>query len=77
LNIKNMSEQELRDYGRKLDEQSESLQGQTWLMNLAENLLFVRTRSGVLNPLRANLVQQVVAGKEILTDAVVAALNGT
>jgi len=59
LNIKNMSEQELRDYGRKLDEQSESLQGQTWLMNLAENLLFVRTRSGVLNPLRANLVQQV------------------
>src|SRR6185312_6952187 len=54
-----MSEQELRDYGRKLDEQSESLQGQTWLMNLAENLLFVRTRSGVLNPLRANLVQQV------------------
>lgn len=58
LNVSTLSDEELREYGKMLDERPDSLQGQTWLTNLAENLLFVRTRSGILRPLRANAVQQ-------------------
>lgn len=54
---KNLSEEDLREYGKRLDERPESLGGQSSLVHLAENLLFVRTRSGHLRPLKANLVQ--------------------
>jgi hypothetical protein len=58
LKVNSLSDEELREYGKKLDERADPSQSQTWLMNLTENLLFVRTRSGVLRPLKANFVQQ-------------------
>ena len=50
--------EELKRYGKALDERPRSLQGQTIGMALAEKLLLVRTREGWTAPLRANAAQR-------------------
>ena len=53
-----LDEEELRRFGKNLDEKWSSSCDSSVLMSLAERLLFVRTRSGVVKPLRTNAVQQ-------------------
>jgi len=50
---------ELIRFGRILDHRPASLGGSTVAMSLAERLLYVRTRSGAIAPLRANPVQRL------------------
>ena len=45
--------------GEHFDQRSENWKGQTLAMELAERLLVVRTRSGLLKPLRANKAQHL------------------
>ena len=49
--------EELIEFGRILDQRPDQLRGRTVLMEMAANLLYVRTRSGLNRPLIANEVQ--------------------
>jgi hypothetical protein len=53
-----MDREELERFGRILDTRPASLRGRTVGMELAEQLLLVRTRNGSTAPLRANAVQR-------------------
>ncbi|WP_348264071.1 terminase [Telmatobacter sp. DSM 110680] len=55
---KNLNAEELAKFGRILDRNPQQLHGQNVVIALAENLLRVRTRSGLTRPLRANEVQR-------------------
>ena len=54
-----LNKEELEQFGRILDERPSSLRGRTVGMALAEKLLFVRTREGWTEQLKANAVQRV------------------
>jgi hypothetical protein len=51
--------EDLVQAGKLLDRSPQSLEGRTVFIELAELLLFVRTKNGRTNPLRANAVQQL------------------
>jgi hypothetical protein len=51
--------EDLVQAGKLLDRSPRSLEGRTVFIELAEQLLFVRTKDGRTNPLRANAVQQL------------------
>lgn len=53
-----LSGADLLGFGKRLDERPSSLHGLSVLMTLTERLLCVRTRSGRIQPLRANAVQR-------------------
>jgi len=53
-----LDREELERFGRILDTRPASLRGRTVAMELAEQLLRVRTRNGSTAPLRANAVQR-------------------
>ena len=57
FNPDSLSEEDLLRFGRMLDRQPAFLHGRSVTMVLAENLLQVRTRAGIITPLRANPVQ--------------------
>jgi hypothetical protein len=58
LDTANLDVAELAGLGRILDYRPVSLGGRSVLMEMAERLLCVRTRSGATSPLRANRVQR-------------------
>jgi hypothetical protein len=53
-----MDREELERFGKILDSRPASLRGRTVAMELAEQLLKVRTREGSTAPLRANAMQR-------------------
>jgi len=58
LRAADLDVRELERFGKILDQRPLSLRGQTVAMTLAEQLLFVRTKSGLTSPLRANATQR-------------------
>ena len=58
LRAADLDVRELERFGKILDQRPLSLRGQTVAMTLAEQLLFVRTKSGLTAPLRANATQR-------------------
>jgi hypothetical protein len=56
--VEGLNGEELQRYGKILDRRPIELRGFTVAMELAEQLLHVRTRSGMTKTLRANVVQQ-------------------
>ena len=59
FDLKGLSAEGLLYFGKILDHRPDVLNGQTVASQLAERLLVVRTRSGLLKPLRANKVQEL------------------
>lgn len=59
INPKSLSAEELHRLGQIFNERPEKLRGQTVAMEMAQQLLMVRTRSGLRRPLRANHVQKL------------------
>ena len=59
LEAESWEREDLVQAGRILDRCPAHLRGRTVGMELAEQLLFVRTKEGRINPLRANAVQQL------------------
>jgi hypothetical protein len=58
LDAKSITEQHLMYYGERLDQRAHFDQGRSLLVQMSEALLYVRTRSGEVAPLKANAVQQ-------------------